>query len=157
MSKEIIAVVRLTTGESGYYDDLSRIHLTAGDPQREIFAGTNCTQLRRSIKSGRLRLLSGSLSEEKKLDLSKKGNKFTGEPQVTAPAHATTVEVPVTVDAPFGEVAPVGEAPVKEATIMVEAPVEESGVVEITPVQPKAAEEVTEEGAKKKGARKKGK
>jgi hypothetical protein len=78
MNREVIAVVRLALGEIGYYDDLSCIHLTAVNPQRDIFAGTNCTQLRRSVKSGRLRLLSGSLGEEKKLELNKKGNKFTG-------------------------------------------------------------------------------
>jgi hypothetical protein len=78
MNREVIAVVRLALGEIGYYDDLSRTHITVTDPQRDIFAGTNCTQLRRAVKSGRIRLLSGSLGEEKTLEFSKTGNKFTG-------------------------------------------------------------------------------
>ena len=64
MSKNTIAVVQLSPGEVGYYDELSRIHLTIGHPAEAVEAGTNCTQLRRSVKSGRLRLVSGSLGAE---------------------------------------------------------------------------------------------
>lgn len=63
MSKNVIAVVRLQPGEAGYYDELSRIHLTIGHPEARIYAGTNCEQLRRSVQSGRLRLVSGSFGE----------------------------------------------------------------------------------------------
>ena len=62
---EQIAVIRLAPGQVGYYDELSRIHLTIGNPERAIYAGTNCSQLRKSVKSGRLRLISGSLGEDK--------------------------------------------------------------------------------------------
>lgn len=62
---EQIAVIRLSPGQVGYYDELSRIHLTIGNPERAIYAGTNCAQLRKSVKSGRLRLISGSLGEDK--------------------------------------------------------------------------------------------
>ena len=62
---EQIAVVRLAPGQVGYYDELSRIHLTIGNPERAVYAGTNCSQLRKSVKSGRLRLISGSLGEDK--------------------------------------------------------------------------------------------
>lgn len=62
---EQIAVIRLSPGQVGYYDELSRIHLTSGNPERAIYAGTNCAQLRKSVKSGRLRLISGSLGEDK--------------------------------------------------------------------------------------------
>ena len=64
MSKNTIAVVQLSPGEVGYYDELSRIHLTIGHPAEAVEAGTNCTQLHRSVKSGRLRLVSGSLGAE---------------------------------------------------------------------------------------------
>lgn len=63
-NKEVIAVVRLQPGQGGYYDELSRVHLTIGNPQANIYAGTNCTQLRRSVKSGRLRLISGSFGPD---------------------------------------------------------------------------------------------
>ena len=62
---EQIAVIRLAPGQVGYYDELSRIHLTIGNPERAVYAGTNCSQLRKSVKSGRLRLISGSLGEDK--------------------------------------------------------------------------------------------
>lgn len=59
--KEPIARIALAPGQVGYYDEYSRIHLTVGAPEATIYSGTNCAQIRRSIKSGRIRLLSGSL------------------------------------------------------------------------------------------------
>ena len=59
--KEPIARIALAPGQVGYYDEYSRIHLTIGAPEATIYSGTNCAQIRRSIKSGRIRLLSGSL------------------------------------------------------------------------------------------------
>lgn len=96
-SKEIIAVIRLSPGEAGYYDPLSKIHLTIGKPQREIFAGTNCTQLRRSVASRRLRLISGSLGENAPIVLQTnetKERESAVSPQ-SAPVPAETVDVPV--------------------------------------------------------------
>lgn len=61
---EQIALIRLARGQVGYYDELSRIHLTIGQPEAPVYAGTNCSQLRRSVKSGRLILVSGSLGVE---------------------------------------------------------------------------------------------
>lgn len=146
MSKEIIAVIRLNYGEVGYYDDLSHIHLTASDPQRDILAGTNCTQLRRSVKSRRLRLLAGSLGESQKIELNKRGNKFIGEEAVMpAEAPAPVVIKPMipeieSILTPEVEIAPI--APIQEVVI----PAEESGVVDIIPAQLEApiVEEVAE-------------
>ena len=59
--KEPIARIALAPGQVGYYDEYSRIYLTIGTPEATIYSGTNCAQIRRSIKSGRIRLLSGSL------------------------------------------------------------------------------------------------
>lgn len=58
----VIAEIRLAPGEVGYYDDYSRIYLSTSRPTAKIYAGTNTTQIRKSIRSGRLRLISGSLS-----------------------------------------------------------------------------------------------
>ena len=58
----VIAEIRLAPGEVGYYDDYSRIYLNAGRPTAKIYAGMNTTQIRRSIRSGRLLLISGSLN-----------------------------------------------------------------------------------------------
>ena len=67
--KTVIAEVRLAPGEVGYYDDYSHIYLNINRPSALIYSGTNCTQLKRSVKSGRLRLISGGfdvIPEEKK-------------------------------------------------------------------------------------------
>lgn len=142
MSNEVIAVVRLSRGEVGYYDELSRIHLTISSPQRDILAGTNCTKLRKSVKSGRLKLLSGSLGEDPQLDLFKKGNKFTGiVNQGAAITVAPVVSIaPEPVETPATETIQEVVTPAVE-DVKEEVPaVEEAGVVDIAPVQ--AVEEV---------------
>ena len=141
MSKEIIAVIRLSVGEVGYYDDLSCIYLTASAPQRDVYAGTNCTQLRRSVKSGRLKLLSGSLGEERKIQFGKKGNKFTGPTQTEIEPVVTPVIAPV-VPEPVQEVAPAVEV---EQVVEAAPAIEEAGVIDIAPVKAEVIEEVIEE------------
>ena len=58
----VIAEIRLAPGEVGYYDDYSRIYLNSAKPTAKIYSDTNTVQIRRSIRSGRLRLISGSLN-----------------------------------------------------------------------------------------------
>lgn len=65
--KNIIAYVRLAPGQVGFYDELTRIHLTISNPQAAILAGMNTTNIKRSVRSGRLILVSGSLEPEAKL------------------------------------------------------------------------------------------
>ena len=64
MARQAIAVIALAPGEIGYYDDYSRIYLSNESPKAVIYAGTNLFQIRKSIASGRLRLIQGSLSGE---------------------------------------------------------------------------------------------
>ena len=64
MARQAIAVIALAPGEIGYYDDYSRIYLNNENPKAVIYAGTNLFQIRKSIASGRLRLVQGSLSGE---------------------------------------------------------------------------------------------
>ena len=61
MTRKAIAVIALSPGEIGYYDDYSRIYLSNSSPRATIYSGTNLYQIRKSIKSGRLRLVEGSL------------------------------------------------------------------------------------------------
>lgn len=56
-----IAVVRLAPGQAGYYDELSGVYLTAGKRTAAIPSGTNCAQLRRSVRMGTIILQSGTL------------------------------------------------------------------------------------------------
>ena len=61
MTRTPIAVIKLMPGQAGYYDEYSRVYLTIGNPTATIYSGTNCAQLRRSIKNGTIGLVSGSL------------------------------------------------------------------------------------------------
>lgn len=64
MNKEVIATIKLAAGRVGFYDPLSRIHLTLGRPTAHVYAGTNCASLRRNVKAGVIRLVNGTLGEE---------------------------------------------------------------------------------------------
>ena len=64
MAREIMATIRLCAGRVGYYDPLSRIHLSIARPEANVLSGTNCAQLRRSVKDGVIRLLNGTLGED---------------------------------------------------------------------------------------------
>lgn len=58
---DIIATIKLALGEVGFYDPLSGIHLSIGNPVAYIRAGVNTSQLQASVRSGRLILVEGSL------------------------------------------------------------------------------------------------
>lgn len=59
-----MAIIRLSRGEVGFYDPLTRIHLNISNPQAVITPGMNVKNIKRSIRSGRLTLVSGSLELE---------------------------------------------------------------------------------------------
>ena len=108
MSNTIIAQVKLASGEVGYYDDYSRLYLTISNPIGVIYSGMNLTQIKHSVKSGRLKLISGSLYGD-----------------ATKPVK---VETPVKTE----PVKPVEEHKKEEPVVEEVKPVEE--VVEPTPV-----------------------
>lgn len=64
MERKAIATVRLAPGRAGFYDPLSRVHLTVGRPKATIYAGTNCASLRRNVKAGVIRLEEGTLGAD---------------------------------------------------------------------------------------------
>ena len=59
--KKVIARVKLNPGQGGYFDPITRIHLTHGDPERDIYAGMNTEGIRAAVRSKRISLVSGSL------------------------------------------------------------------------------------------------
>jgi hypothetical protein len=98
--REVIAVVALSQGQVGYYDEYSKIYMTQANPVHNIYAGTNCTQIRRSIKSGRLRLISGSLqpkNKEKLLNTFKQQKKKEEEKAKTVVENITAPLVSETI------------------------------------------------------------
>lgn len=64
MAKTPIAEIKLAPGEVGYYDEYSKIYLSSANQSAIIYSGTNCTQIKRSIQSGRLRLVRGGFDVE---------------------------------------------------------------------------------------------
>ena len=108
MAREIIAEIRLAPGEVGYYDDYSRIYLSTAKPSAYIYSGMNTTQIRRSIRSGRLRLISGSLfgpaADKKKVKAA------APEPKKATPKQEEKAPEPEEVkveEAPVEEVEPI--------------------------------------------------
>ena len=61
---EPIAKIWLAPGNIGFYDPLSRIHLTLGAPTAYVPSGTNCASLRRNVRNGVIRLLEGTLGPD---------------------------------------------------------------------------------------------
>ena len=57
-----IATVRLAPGQVGYYDELSRVHLTMSRPKATIYDYMNTSAILRSIKNRTLILDSGTLN-----------------------------------------------------------------------------------------------
>ena len=126
----VIAEIRLAPGEVGYYDDYSRIYLNASRPTAKIYAGMNTVQIRKSIRSGRLRLVSGSLNV----------------------APKTEEKPAVKKEAPAKPVKPVQEEPVVE--VKAEPPIAEPVVEETVVEEPAVTEPVAEEVASEEPAAK---
>ena len=131
MDREIIAEIRLAPGEVGYYDDYSRVYLSTTKPVAKIYAGMNTTQIRKSIRSGRLRLISGSLfgpapAVEPKVEPKKEKpiEVKTAEPAKEEPVEVPVPEEPVTFESVEPVSEEVTEEPEAEATIA--APEEET-------------------------------
>lgn len=60
---ENIAKIKLAPGRVGFYDPLSRIHLTLGSPYAYVKSGTNCSALRRNVRNGLITIEEGTLGE----------------------------------------------------------------------------------------------
>lgn len=135
MENKVIAQVKLNPGKGGYFDPISRIHLTHGNPFADVYAGTNTTGLKQAVYNKRISLISGSLGVIEppfKLVKGKDGR------MVLVPNKPNKVEE-------------VKEQPKKEET-KIETPasveevkVEEPVVEEIVPEVEETAEEIKEE------------
>lgn len=61
--KQEIARIKLNPGQGGYFDPITRIHLTHGDPIKIVYAGMNTTGLKAAVRSKRISIISGSLGD----------------------------------------------------------------------------------------------
>jgi hypothetical protein len=61
---QVLGIVRLAPGRVGFFDEYTRIHLTIASPEKPVIEGMNTTNLKRAVKSGSIKLVSGSLDPE---------------------------------------------------------------------------------------------
>lgn len=61
--QKVIAKIRLNPGHGGFFDPITRIHLTHGEPEASVLAGMNTTALKAAVRNKRISLVSGSLGE----------------------------------------------------------------------------------------------
>lgn len=167
MSAKAIATIKLAPGQVGFYDPLSRIHLTLGNPTATVYSGTNCAALRRNVKAGILRILDGTLGNDvAPFKIVKVGDKYKlasnsveENKPVYAEDEAPKKEVEGQEQAPSAgvEIKPVITPEVKEEAAPAEEPVAESAEEPAEEVTEEVVEETSEEAkiTKKKRTSKK--
>lgn len=131
---KVIAVVKLAPGEVGFYDELTRTHLTIANPFAKIYEWMNTSAIQRALRFKRLVLIAGTLNPAVKTAIKEEEKLNIVSPKIEV--------TPVVETAPVAEEIAVTEKVIEEA-----APVEEVTVVEETIEQP--------ETTKKKSTRKK--
>lgn len=108
------AIIKLATGNVGFYDNLTRIHLTIASPIAKVLKGMNTTNLENGVRCKTIEVIEGSLYD--------------------------AIDVPEEEVKP---VPPVEEPPKKEEHTE-EEPVVKEEVEESVTEQPEKEEEVTE-------------
>lgn len=61
--RTVLAKVRLATGNVGWYDPLTNIHLTIQRPEAFVYEGQNTSNLKRGVMYKTITVVSGSLFE----------------------------------------------------------------------------------------------
>jgi hypothetical protein len=127
----VIGIVRLAPGQVGYFDDITRIHLTIASPEKQVTSGMNTTNLKRAVKSKSILLISGNLDPEPvKVEQTVPVTPVVPQPAKVEPVvqEQAKVEVPevkeesgvVNIEVPKKEEAPV-ETPVEETESVTES------------------------------------
>lgn len=125
MARQVIAKVKLNPGKGGYFDPITRIHLTHGDSEKPVFAGMNTTNLRKAVHDKRIKITSGSLGE------------FTPPFKLMKNADGKVVLAPNTVEAKAETVKEEKKiVPEKKEEKKVEEKVKEASIKEEVPVTP---------------------
>lgn len=60
--RTVLAKVRLTTGNVGWYDPLTNIHLTMQKPEAYVFEGMNVKNLKQGVMYKTITVIDGSLN-----------------------------------------------------------------------------------------------
>lgn len=133
---EVIAIVKLASGETGYWDRLSRMRLSRKEPYGFIHEKMDLTNIRKSVRMGRLVLVYGILPAEQ----------GTYSPLIRKLVKSTNYDI---VSSGFVNPEEAKERVAEEAKrsgIMTETPV----VEETAPVAEVKKEEVKEDGLQNK-------
>jgi hypothetical protein len=134
---EVIAIVKLASGETGYWDRLSRMRLSRKEPYGFIHEKMDLTNIRKSVRMGRLVLVYGILPAEQ----------GTYSPLIRKLVKSTNYDI---VSSGFVNPEEAKEKVAEEAKragIIAEAPV----VKTEEPVAEIKKEEVTQDGLQEKG------
>ena len=132
---EVIAIVKLASGETGYWDRLSRMRLSRKEPYGFIHEKMDLTNIRKSVRMGRLVLVYGILPAEQ----------GTYSPLIRKLVKSTNYDI---VSSGFVNPEEAKEKVAEEAKragIIAEAPVVKTEEAKVK------KEEVTEDGLQKKG------
>jgi hypothetical protein len=146
MSK-VIAVVRLAQGHVAFYDEKTGMHLTMGNPMKDVFDYMDTTRIKRAVQNKVLNLVHGSLSDQ--VEESVKEVHIEVKPKEVK-ASAPTEEI-VKVETPVEPIVQIEE----EAPII---PVDQEDTTVIEEDSTEVVEESTDEvveGLKTKTKRKK--
>lgn len=105
---QVIATVRLAPGQVGFYDDLTRIHLTIQNPEKHVLSGHNTSNIKIAVGSKRLLLVSGSLNPTEAIAatpaLSALATEPVAEVKEELKADPTDSVVSETIDIPVHEI-----------------------------------------------------
>lgn len=132
---EVIAIVKLASGETGYWDRLSRMRLSRKEPYGFIHEKMDLTNIRKSVRMGRLVLVYGILPAEQ----------GTYSPLIRKLVKSTNYDI---VSSGFVNPEEAKEKVAEEAKragIIAEAPVVKTEELKVK------KEEVTEDGLQEKG------
>lgn len=164
---ERIATIRLNSGQGGFYDELTNIHLTVGNPIAHLYAGQNFANIRKGIGVGHLILVEGTLGPDPRpyrlvrvgdhMEIDLRPQVFAKKPakkEVKVELKEEPKAAPEVKDEPkkVDEAPKVEEPPVEkveEAPKAEKAPVEEKAV-EAKPAKKAPAKKTTTKKATKK-------
>lgn len=85
MNENVIARIKLTAGQIGYFDDLTQIYLTHQNPVADVLAGMNCTTLVNAVRDGKICVIEGSITQNSRV------KRLFKLPQITVSAENAVV------------------------------------------------------------------
>lgn len=65
---QVIGIVKLAPGEVGFYDEISKIHLTMSRPKANVYDYMNTAKLVRAVRGKVLMLVAGSLNATRSIN-----------------------------------------------------------------------------------------